>query len=429
MVNSLLMAKKAHTKYENISAIIKKNLCNSCGVCEAVCPTSCIKFTWVNGLKKPEINFDKCINCGRCYRVCPGKDIKSCIGGYERYLGKIDESFIIAGAEKYKNKYTASGGFITSFLAYLLDSKKINGVLAVSLEGNDFKNAKGTIIENSSNLRKTIGSLYFSVPLGTGLKEVFKMKGKFAVVGLPCQTRGINNLIGQSNKFKGKIFIKIGLFCGFMIGYNAVKYLLDSLNIPNKNDIKKITFRAKKDDKEGFLVETFDKDYFIPISIDGTVLNRSFSNKRCLMCNDMTNEYADISCGDTLKFELKKSLIISRNEKATKLIKLAEGLGYLKTIRKMKKKDIFISQEEILRYKKDTIDIRLKIMRLINGKIPKFEVNSLPKSNFHQKMGALLYILNCYLTKNKTTRRMFFLAPKSLIKRYNSFIGHLLWSS
>lgn len=422
------MVKKAHPGYKNINEIIKNNLCTSCGVCEAVCPTSCIKFKWVNGLKKPDIDFDKCTNCGRCYQVCPGKNIESHVGGYEKYLGKIDESFIIVGAEKFKNKYSASGGFITSFLAYLLDSKKISGVLAVSLEGNDLKNAKSILIERSSDLGKTTGSIYFSVPLEIGLEEVHKSKGKVAVVGLPCQIRGINNLMEQSKEFRGKIFIKIGLFCGFMVGYNAVEYLLDSLKIPNKKNIKKISFRAKKDDKKGFLVETSDKDYFIPISIYGTVLNRSFSNKRCLMCNDMASEYADISCGDAHKFGLKKSLIVSRNERATKLIKMAEELGYLKVVRKMEEKDIFTSQEEILRYKKETIDIRLKIMRLVNGKTPKFEADSLPKSNFNQKMGSLLYILNCYLTRNRTTRKIFFLAPKSLIKRYNSFIGRLLWS-
>ncbi len=40
----------------------------------------------------------------------------------------------------------------------------------------------------------------------------------------------------------------------------------------------------------------------------------------------MTSEYADVSCGDAHKFGSKKSLIISRNERTTKLIKLAEEL-------------------------------------------------------------------------------------------------------
>lgn len=418
--------KLENVKHKNINEIVKNNLCTNCGICEAICPCSCIEFKWVNSLRRPEIDFDECINCGRCYQVCPGKNIESYIGGYEKYLGKIDESFIIVGAKKFKNKYTASGGFVTSFLAYLLDSKKINGVLAVSLEGNDLKNANGIIIENSSDLIKTTGSIYFTVPLGIGLKEILKMKGKFAVVGLPCQIRGISNLIEQSEEFRKKIFIKVGLFCGYMIGYNAVEYLLDYLKIPNKNNIKKISFRAKKDNEEGFLVETSDKNYFIQVSDYANLLNRSFSNKRCLMCNDMTSEYADVRCGDAHKFGSKKSLIISSNERTTKLIRFAEKSGYLKIVKKMDKKEVFISQEEILRYKKETIGIRLRIMRLLNGKIPKFKSDLLPKSNFCQKIGALLYILNCYLTKNRMTRRVFFLFPKSLIKRYGSFICRLL---
>jgi len=420
-----------NTKHKNINInkITINNLCTSCGICEAVCPSNGIEFEWINDSQKPSIDFDKCINCGSCYRVCPGKKIESQINNankHERYLGKIDESLIIESIDKFRNKYTASGGFITSFLAYLLDSKKTDGVLVVSLEGGNLKNAKSVIIEDSLNLRKSAGSIYFRVSLGRSLKELLERKGKFAVVGLPCQIRGINNLIKESKEFREKIFIKIGLFCGFMIGYNAAEHLLDSLKIANQDKIRKISFRGKKGDEEGFLVETFDKDYFIPKDEYTSLLNRTFSKKRCLMCNDMTSEYADVSCGDAHKFGFKKSLVISRDKIVTKLIREAETADYLKIAKKMNTKEVFTSQESILKYKKETIDARLKIMRFINGKTPEFKANSLPKSNFFQKVGSIYYVLNCYLTANRKTRKMFFLVPNKLIKIYGSFIYDLL---
>jgi len=416
-------------KYKNVNKIIKNNLCSGCGICEAVCPTNCIKFEWENGLKVPKINFNRCVNCGRCYQVCPGKKIEYQINStneYEKYLGESDESFIIKSAGKFTSKYTASGGFITSFLSFLLDTKKIDGALVVSLRGSDLKNAKSIIVEDSLNLRKTVGSVYFMVPLGKSLKELSKKKGKYAVVGLPCQIRGMNNLIKNSEKFRKRIFIKIGLFCGFMIGYNAAEYLLDSLNIAEQGNIKKISFRAEKSGKEGFLVETSDKDYFISKEDYTSLLNRTFSNKRCLMCNDMTNEYADISCGDAHKLGVKESLVISRNKRMTKLIREAKNAGYFKIVKKISEKEVFTSQKSILQYKKETIDIRLKIMRCINRKLPEFEADSLPKSNFFQKVGSLFYIFNCYITGNKVTRKMFFLPPKKLVKLYVSYIYNLL---
>ena len=416
-------------KYKNVNKIVKNNLCNGCGICEAVCPSNCIKFEWENGLKVPKINFNRCVNCGKCFQVCPGKKIEYQINStneYEKYLGEIDESFIIKSAGKFISKYTASGGFITSFLSFLLDTKKINGVLVVSLGGSDLKNAQSIIVEDSLNLRKTVGSVYFMVPLGRSLKELSKRKGRFAVVGLPCQIRGINNLIKESEEFRKRIFIKIGLFCGFMIGYKAVEYLLDSLQIPNQGDIKKISFRAEKSGKEGFLVETSNKDYFISKVNYTSLLNRTFSNKRCLMCNDMTSEYADISCGDAHKLGVKESLVISRNKRTTKLISEAKNAGYFKIVKKISEKEVFTSQKSILQYKKETIDIRLKIMRCINRKLPEFEADSLPKSNFFQKVGSLFYIFNCYITGNKVTRKMFFLLPKKLAKLYVSYIYNLL---
>ena len=421
--------KLKNTKYRNISEIVKNNLCTGCAICYAACPSNCIEFEWVNSSKIPKVDFDRCTNCGVCYRVCPGKIVEGQIdnaGKYERYLGEIDESFIVDGAKKFKNRYTASGGFVTSFLSYLLDHRKIDGVLLVSLEGSDLKNAKSLLIEDSLNLTKTTGSIYFRVPVGIGLKELLQRKGEFAVVGLPCQIRGINNLIKQSEEYREKFFIKIGLFCGFMIGYNAAEYLLDSLKIPNQGDIKKISFRAKEGDKEGFLVETSEKNYFISKNNYTSLLNRTFSYKRCLMCNDMTNEYADVSCGDAHRFGLKKSLIISRNKRTTNLIREAKNAGYLQIVKKMSKEEVFTSQQPLLQYKKETIDARLKIMRLINRKLPEFKANSLPKSNFFQKVGSLLYILNCYLTGSKITRKMLFLMPSKLIKIYGSFVYDLL---
>ena len=50
-----------------MARIINKDECINCGVCEGVCPVSCISE--VDG--KRFIKASDCIDCGACESVCP----------------------------------------------------------------------------------------------------------------------------------------------------------------------------------------------------------------------------------------------------------------------------------------------------------------------------------------------------------------------
>jgi len=414
---------------KDIQQIVDNNLCTSCGVCQAICPVDAISFGWNHDSKKPKIDYNKCIHCTLCYRVCPGKELISQFEEEEfvqKNLGKLDTCFLIQKNKTNYNKYIASAGFVTSFLKYLFDMGKIDGALVVSLEGHDLKNAKSHIIKNAEELDNVAGSVYCQVPLVEALEELSSLDGRYAVVGLPCQIRGIVNLMKSSGHFRKKIVMKIGLFCGYMVSYIGMNHLFESLKIPKDTKIKKISFRAKKGKQDGFLVETEGKDYFISRSKYTGLLNRTFSNKRCLMCNDMASEIADISCGDAHGFESKQSLVLSRNVESTKLIHDAIDKGYISLNKKLTNIEAYKSQELILRYKKGTILARLRLMKIFNKHVPEYDSKLLPKSNLSQKTGSLLYLTNCYLTDKKLTRKIFFIFPNIFIAYYGHALAYLL---
>jgi coenzyme F420 hydrogenase subunit beta len=414
-----------NNKYSNIKGIVDNNLCTSCGVCETICPVGAISFKWTHDSKKPIIDFNKCTGCGSCYAVCPGKNIQfqdECKSQIEKEFGKVDTSFLFKKNENVVGKYVASAGFITSFFKYLFDTKQIDGALVVSLKGHDMKDAKSSIIKGIDDLEQIGGSIYCQVPLSESLKELERLEGKFAVVGLPCQIRGINNLIKRREDFKKKIVIKIGLFCGYMVGYSGMNYLLESLKIPKTKKIEKISFRAKKSTEDGFLVETSDGDYFVSRGKYSALLNRSFSNRRCLMCNDMGAEFADIACGDAHGFSGKQSLVLSRNKESTSMIQDAINKGYLSLNRSLSIGEAYASQRLILKYKKGTIGARLRIMKWFNKVIPNYETGPLPRSNLFQKIGSFFYILNCYINDTKLGRKIFFSFPDKM----TIFFSHIL---
>lgn len=421
------MSVKNH-KTENISSIPEMGLCTQCGICEAVCPADCIHFAWGKVQKIPFINDEQCTFCGNCLDVCPGRELltdNEANSLSDKYIGHFDKAMIIKGKRDFINDYTSSGGFVTSFLAYLLDKKHVEGIVNVCLSGGDPKGAKSQLITDSSELYDSTGSIYYSVPLGPALKEISKRSGKFAVVGLPCQIRGINKL-RKFDKYQNKISVTVSLFCGFMTGIHASEYLLNSLRIPEDEKINKISFRAKRHGLDGFLVETDKNEYFVERGDYTSILNRLFSYKRCLMCNDMTGEEADVSCGDARKkYGEDNTLVLSRNRGLTNLIYDAIENGYLHVSRSLSADEVFSTQRRILQYKKKTIGPRLRFMKIFNSHIP--ECDDIIYTQFNPDKGqairSVLYVMTCLLTQSNFIRkRLLPYIPESVLRRYASRI-------
>ena len=128
-----------------ITDVAGHNLCIGCGICQGACPTQCIKMTDRNSARIPRPTLDRalCTQCGNCLEVCPGierlprSEVETARSAFERYCGSAEGCFVIDASEQFKTRYTASGGFVTALLSYLLDSNRIDGALVVKpREGN-----------------------------------------------------------------------------------------------------------------------------------------------------------------------------------------------------------------------------------------------------------------------------------------------------
>ena len=105
----------------------------SCGVCSVVCPTRsiCYQLSSITGCYKVQVNDDKCINCGICRNVCPVLNTEDSV------VNPMDCAIkAYAGYSKDPDirRYAASGGFITSFLLYMLENEIVDGVLITRVE-------------------------------------------------------------------------------------------------------------------------------------------------------------------------------------------------------------------------------------------------------------------------------------------------------
>ncbi|MCR4435367.1 MAG: Coenzyme F420 hydrogenase/dehydrogenase, beta subunit C-terminal domain [Clostridiales bacterium] len=338
---------------KNVQWIIEKNCCSGCGACAVVCPTGCISI--VEGLlvNYPSIRGDICINCGECMRVCPGNSF------LDRFLTGTDLSenedqvqCKIAYSKDEKIRYSsASGGFITGFLIFLLEHKYIDGAICVRQNQKSPLLNEVILAKTREAILESMGSRYSPSSNCIGLKELANCSGKYAFVGKPCDIEGVHNIQKIYAEFKSIVVLKIGLMCDCTPTRKGIYNLLRSLEV-DKNSIVKIKFRGNG--WPGFFyIELQDgKKYKLPYLEAWNKHLSKCRTTRCTICDDPLANKADITVGDPWgeEFSSEKSgasAIIIRNEYWNTIFSEAFKQGFIEA-RNVAFKDILRYQGRLL---------------------------------------------------------------------------------
>jgi len=317
--------------------VVDTGLCTSCGTCIGICPVSCI---CMNENGEPQL-FDECTDCGLCLKFCPSinfdfsrfqswnekVEMNPFVGGYQSiYFGRTVD-------QEIRNK-ASGGGIVSALLISALQKGIVDGAIVVKMDEEDFARTKVVIAENRDEVLEAAQSKYIPAPINTVLKQVKSKKGKFALVGIPCQIHAVRKLQADGPKwYSDKIKYLIGLFCGLSLRNDFIDYVLSILETPRK-DVKEIHYRYRRNPTiSSLLVVTKDGKRFFIDREDYSFLFYLFAKKACLYCVDHTNEFADISVGDMRPFpndspnykvvEPLQSVIVVRTEKGAELLRNA----------------------------------------------------------------------------------------------------------
>ncbi|NLL93372.1 MAG: 4Fe-4S dicluster domain-containing protein [Clostridiales bacterium] len=259
-------------------------LCQSCGMCEAVCPSGAIKISQ-NPYSQfvPYLDIDKCIGCTKCIKACP---VRENMYKSTSVIGPYYKIFLAKSTTKEDVENGSSGGVITALTQYGLDKGIFDEVLTQT--SKDFK-----VISTPQYIketRKESGSKYISAPLCS----VFdRKKCNVVATALPCQAKAIK-------KQNTDTFI-MGLFCSKLSLEDLAKYVAKK-NKRKYEDIKKITYRRGNWPGK-FKMEFVDTSKNIEENLNRSQFNAAynsynFSCSGCLLCDDYFAESADISFGD-----------------------------------------------------------------------------------------------------------------------------------
>lgn len=235
----------------------------------------------------------------------------------DMYLAWSSDEAILRKAE--------SGGVVTSLLKFALDTKRVDAVVAIKARDGNRYDGIPALISDSEELIATAGSLHcVTVNIPRYIKEyldgAFDMK--LAVVGKPCDIRGIIELVKREQINLDNLLL-IGLNCtGTLLPVLAERMIaeefgVDPLDVVGE-DIEdgKLIIRLKDGtEKTKDLKELEEKGYG--------------RRENCRRCEIKIPTMADIACGKWGVTDKKATFVEVCSDKGAEFFEEAIRAGYI----------------------------------------------------------------------------------------------------
>ncbi|MEM2514595.1 MAG: Coenzyme F420 hydrogenase/dehydrogenase, beta subunit C-terminal domain [Candidatus Bathyarchaeia archaeon] len=318
-------------------------VCSGCGLCVALCPRKALRLGFsVEGHFKPFLNRALCNNCGLCVKICPftssynEKEVKQVISNFtNRMIGDYLRVGLAWSTDKNTRFRSASGGAVTSILKYLLEKGIVNAVLAPKVQvkqGLVFGSYE--IVCDGEEIQKYAGSIYAPVDITKALREAFARNLRIALVGLPCQVRGLRNSLKQLPLLNENIKVVFGLYCYNLPSSRAVECAIKMFLRKDPEEILHIAFRGGGWPGYTTITTKDGKTFKIPSqAFWDSGFGQYFYGKACLLCPDHTAELADISFADPWTYQRNigagKTLVIIRTKPGLEVLNGAVKSGHL----------------------------------------------------------------------------------------------------
>ncbi len=319
--------------------VIEKGLCNKCGACVSFCTAHQIGAIemchCIDNLPR-YTDPDKCFRCGICYLICPqtqdlNEDVKEKFG-WSAPVGVFRDVVSARATDAGITEVATDGGVVTALLAYMLESKIIDGAIVAKKTGlfnrepeiattrEGLIQAAGSQFSESSHL-EGIGEKYSTYVPILPVVRMFgpKRTTKLAVVGTPCQIMAVRKMQVLNILPADAIHFTVGLFCMQCFAFE---------DLMEKGFVKK--YRIRPED----ILKINVKEDFRLMMKSGVTIRVPFdeiediARPACLTCRDFANDFADISVGGLGSPDGYTTAVI-RTTLAKKIFSEAVDQGYI----------------------------------------------------------------------------------------------------
>lgn len=267
----------------------------------------------------------------------------------------------------------SSGGFGSWILSELLETGAVDHVIHVrptSPENNENLLFSYQISGSPQEIALGGKSKYYPVELSDALKEVRKLPGRYAIIGLPCFIKSIRLLQQNDPVIKERIRFCIGLVCGHLKSSGYAESLAWQAGI-TPDCLKHIDFRVKDNtdraDRYCTLAASGTDQRIIPTKkLVGTDWGAgTFKYKACDFCDDVFAETADLVLGDAwlpkyVHDPLGTNLLVVRNKDLEQLLHVAAEDKRI-NITPLSTEEALASQDAGLRHRREGLSYRLHL--------------------------------------------------------------------
>lgn len=211
--------------------------------------------------------------------------------------GNVQKALVGYSSDPDVRFKAASGGALTELCIYLLESKKVSGIIHTTCDPEDQTKTISCVSYTAEEVRSRCGSRYsISVPL-YDLKVLMKDNETYAFVGKPCDVMALRRGIAVDSALGDHIPYLLSFFCAGEPSVDAQNDLLSAIG-SSKEKFSKITYRGNGwpgyttvTEKDGNILKMEYKNAW------GKYLGRDIRNL-CRFCMDGTGDAADIVCAD-----------------------------------------------------------------------------------------------------------------------------------
>jgi coenzyme F420 hydrogenase subunit beta len=425
----------------NIAEVSERELCTGCGTCAALCPKGAISMVVQNGIIQAGVDANICSGCGICLRCCSGITV-DLEGLSEQVFGKQPddpdvgnylECYVgFSNDEGMRNRST-SGGVVTHLIIYALDKGIIDGALVTKMDKENPKKSVAFVARTREEVISASRARYCPVTFDKAIALLRKERGKFAIVGLPCQVHSIRMAEKLFPDLRNKIALHVGLFCSHMVSFDGTENILGRLDLGDK-ELVSLDYRAGKLPDYMFVTAKNGRTFKVRYSRGwkaywNVFAPYFFTPLRCLMCPDALNEFSDISVGDAWIPEFRKansgrSIVVVRTEPGRRLLSDMREKKLLSMlpvpVSKVKQ-----SQDFTLNFKKTNIGGRVRFLTLM-GKTPPYLKPELESSGILGLINGSFSYISYYFSCRKELRHALRFVPLPLFRLYFSVFRILL---
>ena len=341
-------------------------------------------------------------------------------GTIRRYLGQFEACYLGYARQPELRIRAASGGMVSAVLIYLLERGIIQEALISRIVVREGRiGAEAFIARSRKEILSGQSSIYMEFPLAREFRRLADVEGHLAVVALPCHLQQLHRWETRHPALKEKIRLRIGLICGRSSSKNLLQKVLEKKGI-QEQDVADMRFRQGHWRGQMKFWLRGGREIEFPFQDFSLYRNLHFEcEMKCLHCQDLVGDSADLACGDAWLPELKQqaskhSIAIARTRQAAAWVDEMIERGYL-TMQRVPPQTIFRAQRRGLIPMKRGKAAKARLGRLFGFKI---KHDGAWRSRWNDYLVAAMVLLNYRLSRSRRFQALIFKTPKPLLRGY-----------